>query len=58
MLRECPFCEDDVNVYLEEEKDGKHCVCCPLCECIGPLAGTPEEAEELWNTRAGDDDIE
>ena len=49
----CPFCSSS-NVSLEQFRASRrleHNVHCNECQADGPVADTPEEAVELWNTR-------
>lgn len=48
----CPFCGYD-DVELDEIDRECFAVCCPECECIGPVSRLNiEEAIELWNVPA------
>ena len=45
----CPFCNYD-DVEIEEVDLGCYAVCCPECECIGPINhDSTEKAIEQWN---------
>ena len=54
-LTECPFCHSN-NLRREDDSHGAYWIDCE-CGCSGPIAYTPEEADELWcNRKARDDD--
>ena len=52
-LKPCPFVhdEDGEPPAVQKTAFGWNCEC-PVCEAIGPLAGTPEDAIAAWNARA------
>jgi hypothetical protein len=51
----CPFCAS-TDVRMQYEGPGMYRVGCRRSGCFadGPLAGTPERAEELWDKNATD----
>lgn len=47
----CPFCGgNSLDAVIWD--GGTHTVGCNHCDCEGPSAPTPEEAQRLWNQRA------
>lgn len=50
-VKPCPFCGQD-DVEIDEIDLRCFAVCCPDCECIGPVVKTTvEDAIEMWNKR-------
>ena len=48
-IHPCPFCDHD-DVELDEIDAHCFAVCCPECECIGPVSRESiEEAIAAWN---------
>lgn len=52
-MKNCPFCNSD-HVALENRADPPvYFFACGECDGWGPGAETAEEAERIWNDRAG-----
>lgn len=49
VINSCPFCDYE-DVEIDEVDMGCYAVCCPECECIGPVSRqSVEEAISKWN---------
>ena len=47
-INACPFCGHD-DVEIDEIGIGQYAVCCPECECIGPMKTEVMDAISVWN---------
>lgn len=55
MMKNCPFCGDDVDESNINELEAfgalTYYVCCDRCGSSGPVTPVKEDAVELWNRR-------
>lgn len=50
-IHPCPFCGYD-DIEIDEVDTGRFAVCCPECQCIGPINDKDTDgAIAQWNAR-------
>lgn len=49
-VNDCPFC-GHADVEIDEVELGRFAVCCPECECIGPVGSDVMTSIRAWNER-------
>lgn len=48
----CPFCNRNGALYVEQETEEQWFVMCCDCGAAGPYAQTKEQAIDAWNKRS------
>jgi Lar family restriction alleviation protein len=49
---DCPFCNHNGALYVEQETEEQWFVMCCDCGAAGPYAQTKEQAISAWNKRS------